>query len=153
MIRGFYAYEDTKTPFILALWIGIANAGLAYLSYVLLGNTQWAVAGMCAAYSISYLIGLIITATRLHTLVGSFDAKRVTRVHVKLCVAAGLAAAIGGPVGIYVTDLRGAGTIGALAGLAAGGLIFGAVFFGVARKLHVRELDSALGAVRARLVH
>ena len=153
MLRGFYAYEDTKTPFVLALWIGIANAGLAYLSYLLLGNTQWAVAGMCAAYSVSYLIGLFITAKRLHTLVGSFDGRRVTRVHVKLCVAAGLAAAIGGPAGIYVTDLRGAGTIGALAGLAVGGLIFSAVFFGTARKLHVRELDSALGAVRARLAH
>jgi hypothetical protein len=64
MLRGFYAYEDTKTPFILALWIGVANGGLAYLSYVLLGNTRWAVAGMCAAYSISYLIGLFITAVR-----------------------------------------------------------------------------------------
>ncbi|ETA71101.1 murein biosynthesis integral membrane protein MurJ [Actinospica robiniae] len=153
MLRGFYAYEDTKTPFILALWIGIANAALAYLSYLLLGNTQWAVAGMCAAYSISYLIGLIVTATRLHTLVGSFDGRRVTRVHVKLCVAAGLAAAISGPVGIAITDLRGAGTIGALSGLAAGGPIFAVVFFAAARKLRVRELDSALGAVRARLAH
>lgn len=79
MLRGFYAYEDTKTPFILALWIGVANGGLAYLSYVLLGNTRWAVAGICAAYSISYLIGLIITAVRLHKLVGRFDGKRARR--------------------------------------------------------------------------
>jgi hypothetical protein len=32
-------------------------------------------------------------------------------------------------------------------------VIFGEVFFAVARKLHVRELDTALGAVRARLAH
>ena len=151
MLRGFYAYEDTKTPFILALWIGIANAGLAYLSYLLLGNTQWAVAGMCAAYSVSYLFGLILTAKRLRGLVGSFGAMRVTRVHAKLCVAAGLAAAVGGPAGIYVTDLRGAGTIGALAGLAVGGLLFIVVFIAATRRMHVRELDTAIGAVRARL--
>src|SRR5947199_10732184 len=51
MLRGFYAYEDTRTPFVLALWIGIANGGLAFLCFIVLGHTQWAVAGMCAAYS------------------------------------------------------------------------------------------------------
>jgi putative peptidoglycan lipid II flippase len=150
MLRGFYAYEDTKTPFILALSIGAANAGLAVLCFVLLGHTPWAVAGMCAAYSVSYLVGLFITARRLHGLVGSFDGRRVLRVHVKLCVAAALASAIGGPTGIYVTDLRGAGTVGALAGLAAGGLLFIAVFFGAARKARVTELDSLMGTVKAR---
>jgi putative peptidoglycan lipid II flippase len=151
MLRGFYAYEDTKTPFFIALWIGVLNAALAYASFVLLGHTPWAVAGMCAAYSISYLIGTAITARRLHKLVGSFDGRRVMRVHIKLCVAAGLAAAIGGPVGIYVTDMRGAGTIGAIAGFAAGGLLFIAIFLVAARKMHVQELNSLLGTVRARL--
>jgi putative peptidoglycan lipid II flippase len=73
------------------------------------------------------------------------------RVHIKLCVAGALAAAIGGPVGIYVTDMRGAGTVGAMAGFAAGGLLFIAVFLLAARKMHVQELNSLLGTVRARL--
>ena len=151
MLRGFYAYQDTKTPFYLALWIGLANAALAWLSFAVLGGTQWAVAGMCAAYSVSYLIGVVITARRLHLLVGSFDGRRVVRVHVKLCAAAALAAALGGPVGIYITDLRGAGTVGALAGLTVGGALFVAVFLGAARAMHVKEMDSLLGAVKSRL--
>jgi len=151
MLRGFYAYEDTRTPFVLALWIGIANGGLAFLCFIVLGHTQWAVAGMCGAYSLSYLIGLGLTARRLHNLVGSFEGRRVTRLHIKLCVAATLASLVGGPVGLYVTDLRGAGTVGAIAGLVVGGLLFVAVFLGVARKARVAELDSLLGAARARL--
>jgi putative peptidoglycan lipid II flippase len=151
MLRGFYAYEDTRTPFFISLWIGVINAALAYLSFVLLGHTPWAVAGMCAAYSISYLIGAGITARRVQSRVGSFDGRRVMRVHIKLCVAGALAAAIGGPVGIYVTDLRGAGTIGALAGFVVGGLLFIAVFIVAARKMRVQELNSLLGTVKARL--
>jgi putative peptidoglycan lipid II flippase len=73
------------------------------------------------------------------------------RVHIKLCVAAALAAAIGGPVGIYVTDARGAGTIGAIAGFAAGGLLFIAIFVLAARKMRVQEVNSLLGTVKARL--
>jgi len=151
MLRGFYAYEDTKTPFVIALCIGVFNAALAYGSYALLGHTTWAVAGMCAANSLSYLIGTAYTAQRLHRLVGSFDGRRVMRVHIKLCVAAGLAAAIGGPIGIYVTDMRGAGTVGAMAGFAAGGVLFIAVFLLAASKMRVQELNSLLGTVRARL--
>lgn len=151
MLRGFYAYEDTRTPFFISIWIGAVNAALALLSFVVLGHTQWAVAGMCAAYSISYLVGMVITAQRLQRLVGSFDGKRVMRVHIKLCVSAGLAAAVGGPLGIYVTDMRGAGTIGALAGFVAGGLVFVAVFLLAAKKMRVQELDSLLGTVKARL--
>jgi putative peptidoglycan lipid II flippase len=75
----------------------------------------------------------------------------VIRVHIKLCVAAGLAAAIGGPVGIYVTDMRGAETVGAMAGFAAGGVLFIAVFLLTASKMHVQELNSLLGTVKARL--
>jgi putative peptidoglycan lipid II flippase len=150
MLRGFYAYEDTKTPFFIALWIGIANAALAFGAFELLGHTTWAVAGMCAAYSVSYLIGLVITAQRLHKLVGSFDGKRVMRVHIKLCVAAALAAAIGGPVGIYVTDARGAGTVGALAGFLSGGLLFVLIFVFAAQRMRVQEVNSLLGTVKAR---
>jgi putative peptidoglycan lipid II flippase len=151
MLRGFYAYEDTKTPFVIAFWTGIVNALLAYGCFVVLGHTPWAVAAMCAGYSISYLISTGMTARRLHKLVGSFDGRRVIRVHIKLCVAGGLAALIGGPVGIYVTDMRGAGTIGAIAGFAAGGVLFILIFVVTASKMRVQELNSLLGTVKARL--
>jgi putative peptidoglycan lipid II flippase len=151
MLRGFYAYEDTRTPFFISLWIGVANAALAWLSYLVLGSTPWAVAGMCVAYSVSYLVGMVITAGKLKRLVGGFDAKRVLRVHVKLCVAAGIATAVGGPAGIYVTDMRGAGTIGAMAGLASGGALFLLIFVLIARAMRVQELNSLLGTVKARL--
>ena len=151
MLRGFYAYEDTKTPFVIALWTGIFNAAMSYACFLVLGSTTWAVAGMCAGYSVSYLLSTAMTARKLHKLIGSFDGRRVMRVHIKLCVAGVLAAAIGGPVGIYVTDMRGAGTIGAIAGFAAGGILFVAIFILAARKMRVQEVNSLLGTVKARL--
>jgi putative peptidoglycan lipid II flippase len=150
MLRGFYAYEDTKTPFFLALWIGGANAGLALAAFMVLGRTQWAVTGMCGAYSVAYLIGVAITARRLRALIGGFDGKRAIYVHVKLCVAAGLAAAVGGPVGLWITDLRGAGTVGGLEGLTAGGLLFVAVFVMAARMMRIPDVDSLLNTAKAR---
>jgi putative peptidoglycan lipid II flippase len=151
MLRGFYAYEDSKTPFFLALWIGAVNVALALLALVALGHTQWAVAGMCAGYALSYLVGMALTAQRLRKQVGSFGGRRVLRIHVKLCISGGLAALIGGSVGIYVTDTYGAGTIGALAGFCIGGALFIAVFLFTAVKLRVNELSTLLSKLKGRL--
>jgi putative peptidoglycan lipid II flippase len=151
MLRGFYAYEDTKTPFYLTVRISLLNAALAFASFVLLGHTQWAVAGMCASYSTAYLVGTGMTVRKLQKLVGSFDGRRVMRTYAKLCVAGALAAAIGGPLGIYVTDLRGAGTVGAAAGFLVGGILFVLIFVLAARKMRVQEVNSLLGTVKARL--
>jgi putative peptidoglycan lipid II flippase len=151
MLRGFYAYEDTRTPFFLTLRISLLNALMALASFLILGHTQWAVAGMCASYSTAYLIGTGMTVRKLQKLVGSFDGRRVMRTYAKLCVAGALAAAIGGPLGIYVTDLRGAGTVGAAAGFACGGILFVLIFVLAARKMHVQEVNSLLGTVKARL--
>ena len=151
MLRGFYAYEDTKTPFYLTVRISLLNAAMALASFLLLGHTQWAVAGMCASYSTAYLVGTGMTVRRLRKLVGSFDGRRVMRTYIKLCVAGALAAAIGGPLGIYVTDMRGAGTIGAAAGFLAGGLLFVLIFVLAARRMRVQEVNSLLGTVKARL--
>ena len=151
MLRGFYAYEDSKTPFFIALWIGGLNVALALLAFVALGHTQWAVAGICAAYGLSYLVGMVVTAQRLRRQVGSFGGRRVLRVHIKLCVSGGLAAALGGSVGIYITDTYGAGTVGALAGFSAGGALFIAVFLLAASKMRVEELNSLLNRVKGRV--
>lgn len=151
MLRGFYAYEDSRTPFFIALWIGGVNAALAVLAFLTLGHTQWGVAGICAASALSYAVGMVLTAQRLRTVVGSFDGRRVLRMHVKLCVSGGLAAVVGGVVGIHVTDTYGADTIGALTGICTGGALFIAVFLLAAAKLHVNELYTLVYRVRGRL--
>jgi putative peptidoglycan lipid II flippase len=151
MLRGFYAYEDSKSPFFISLWIGVLNVALALLAFLALGHTRWGVAGICAAYALSYVGGMVLTAQRLRRRVGSFDGRRVLRVHVKLCVSGGLAAVLGGSVGISITDAYGAGTVGALAGFSAGGALFVAVFLLAASKMRVQELSTLMSRVKGRL--
>ncbi|WP_079045715.1 murein biosynthesis integral membrane protein MurJ, partial [Carbonactinospora thermoautotrophica] len=58
VIRSFYAFEDTRTPFWICVWINAANVIGALLSLVLL-PTQWITVGLAVSYSVSYTIGLI----------------------------------------------------------------------------------------------
>ncbi len=150
MMRGFYAYEDTKTPFIVTAWISAFNGGLAYVSYELLHTTKWAVAGMCVGYVIAYTIGLVMTGKRLSRKLRGLDTKRVVRTHAKLIAASALAAVVGGPLGFVITQGLHGGLTGAGAGMVIGGGLFTLLFLFAARRMRIEEVDMLLGTVRSR---
>ncbi|MDH6116166.1 putative peptidoglycan lipid II flippase [Kitasatospora sp. GAS204B] len=136
LLRGFYAFEDTRTPFWVALWISAFNIALAIACHLLLPET-WAVTGMAAAYSVSYAIGVLVTAVWLRRrLAGRLDGKRLTRTYGKLTVAAGAAGAAGwaaahaGSVALWGPVLE----------LVAGGGVMLVLFLALARVLRIGEL-------------
>ena len=60
LIRGFNAFEDTRTQVWSILIINIISVGLSYLFLALLPS-DWVTVGLGFAFSASYLIGLFIT--------------------------------------------------------------------------------------------
>ena len=70
LLRGFYAFEDTRTPFFMAAWIAGVNIALATACHLLL-PARWAVVGMAGAYTLSYVAGLALTAILLRRRLGA----------------------------------------------------------------------------------
>ncbi len=142
LLRGFYAFEDTRTPFWTAALISGVNIALATVCHWLL-PVRWAVTGMAAGYAVSYGVGLLATAALLRRrLEGRLDGKRLLRTYGKLGAAA-LAAAVAG----WAAGHAASATSPALE-LAAGGAVMAALFLLVARVLRVGELNSLKRAVR-----
>jgi putative peptidoglycan lipid II flippase len=150
MLRGFYAYEDTKTPFVIAAWIAAINSVLSLASYYALHTTQWAVTGMCVAYVIAYTVGMVMTGAKLSRKLRGLDAGRVVRTHAKLAAAAALAALVGGPVAYEITKMVQAPMLASTSALVLGGGLFGVIFLVASRRMRVEEVDSMLGTIRAR---
>jgi len=150
MMRGFYAYEDTKTPFIVTAWISAFNGGLAYVSFELLHKTKWAVAGMCVGYVIAYTIGMVMTGARLSRKLRGLDTGRIVRTHAKLGAASALAAVVGGPIAFEITKGLHGGLLGAGSGVIVGGGLFGVLFLVASRRMRIEEVDMLLGTVRSR---
>jgi putative peptidoglycan lipid II flippase len=150
MLRGFYAFEDTKTPFIITAWISAINSGLSLGAYWLLHSTKWAVTGMCIGYVIAYAVGMVMTGARLSRKLSGMDASRVVRTHAKLGAASALAALVGGPVAFEITRLVPGPLLGSTVSLVVGGGLFAGLFLLASRKMRIEEVDSLLGTVRAR---
>ncbi|MEU1460682.1 murein biosynthesis integral membrane protein MurJ [Streptomyces sp. NPDC005727] len=151
VLRAFYAYEDTRTPFYNTVIVAAVNAAVSGLCYFLLPS-RWAVAGMAAAYGLAYAIGVGVAWRRLRKrLGGDLDGARVLRTYARLGIASVPAALLSGAACYGIGHTLGQGVVGSFAALIAGGAVLLGVFFVAARKMRIEELNSLVGMVRGRL--
>ena len=87
LIRGFNAFEDTKTQVVSIFIINIVAVALSYVSLFILRN-QWVTVGLGIAFSVSYLVGLLVTLSLLKKHTGVISLKDFGQQHLRLFVAA-----------------------------------------------------------------
>ncbi|MEU4276117.1 murein biosynthesis integral membrane protein MurJ [Streptomyces tanashiensis] len=151
VLRGFYAYEDTRTPFYNTVIVAAVNAAASAICYVVL-PAQWAVVGMAASYGLAYAVGVGIAWRRLSKrLGGDLDGTHVMRTYARLCMASVPAAIVAGAVGFGLLKLLGEGALGSLVALVIGGAVLLGIFFVAAKRMRIAELNTLVGMVRGRL--
>jgi putative peptidoglycan lipid II flippase len=87
LIRGFNAFEDTKTQVVSIFIINIVAVALSYVSLFILRN-QWVTVGLGIAFSVSYLVGLLVTLSLLKKHTGVISLKDFGPQHLRLFAAA-----------------------------------------------------------------
>ncbi|MGW7044462.1 murein biosynthesis integral membrane protein MurJ [Streptomyces avermitilis] len=151
VLRAFYAYEDTRTPFYNTVIVAAVNAGASALCFFLLPG-RWAVVGMAASYGLAYAIGVGVAWNRLgKRLGGDLDGARVLRTYARLGIASVPAALLSGAACYGVGQTLGQGVGGSFVSLVGGGAVLLGVFYVAARKMRIEELNSMVGMVRGRL--
>ncbi|MEU2582628.1 murein biosynthesis integral membrane protein MurJ [Streptomyces avermitilis] len=151
VLRAFYAYEDTRTPFYNTVIVAAVNAGASALCFFLLPG-RWAVVGMAASYGLAYAIGVGVAWNRLRKrLGGDLDGARVLRTYARLGIASVPAALLSGAACYGVGQTLGQGVGGSFVSILGGGAVLLGVFYVAARKMRIEELNSMVGMVRGRL--
>ncbi|WP_217130723.1 murein biosynthesis integral membrane protein MurJ [Streptomyces sp. AC558_RSS880] len=151
VLRAFYAYEDTRTPFYNTVIVAAGNAIASGICYFVL-PARWAVVGMSASYGLAYVIGVGVAWRRLRKrLGGDLDGSRVLRTYARLCIASVPAALLSGAACYGIVRTLGQGVLGSFAALLAGGAVLFGVFFVAARRMRIEEVNSLVGMVRGRL--
>jgi putative peptidoglycan lipid II flippase len=92
MLRGFYANEDTRTPFFIQVVIATVNIAAAITLTSMVEPARVAMM-LALSYGIAYLIGSILSTTVLSRTVGSLVDREMVVFAGKLILAAGIAAA------------------------------------------------------------
>ena len=86
LIRGFNAFEDTKTQVTSIIIINIISVALSYLFLATL-DSDWVTVGLGIAFSVSYIVGLFITIGLLKKHVGRLQISEFAGQHFRLFAA------------------------------------------------------------------
>lgn len=97
-LRGFFAFKDTRTPFLL----NVAENGVNLLAaFALIGTLG--VGGLALAYSLAYAVGAVLALLALRRKIGGLDGRRTVASVGRITVAAagmgGAAWAVTGALG------------------------------------------------------
>jgi putative peptidoglycan lipid II flippase len=149
-LRAWLAIRDSRTPMLVNIWVTAVNLVVDVALYIPLRTHNIAV-GLALGYSASYAVGAVVFTIKLRRRLATTQRTNVIRTHVRLLVAALIAAV---PVEV-VTHVIGSGTqshpLGAFATLLAAAAAGLSVFAVMARRLRVSELDRLIGMLPGRL--
>ena len=151
MLRGFYANEDTRTPFFVQLVIATVNVVAAFTLTQDVAPSR--VAAMLAlSYGLAYLVGATLSTTLLSRAIGPVIDRETVGFAVRVTVACAIAAAVmlGAVAGLDRIGL-GTDTSGeALAVLAIAGLLGAGAYVGSARLMGLDQLSYVVKSVLRR---
>ncbi|MET0324138.1 MAG: murein biosynthesis integral membrane protein MurJ [Ilumatobacteraceae bacterium] len=139
VLRGFYAHQDTRTPFVINVAQNVLNIGLAF---VLVG--RHGILGLAAALAISYVVCALWALQVMSYKVPGFPLRPILGSLWRMVVAAAVAGEATWLVASRVGDDAG---WPAVIRLISGGVVGGLVYVGILVALRAPEL----GAVRSRL--
>lgn len=162
LLRGFYAMEDTRTPFVVTVIFSVIMLALVLWLFTFLtdlgvtsaGGPQ--IAGIALGYALSYWCGFVVLWWWLARRLGSLQSGATAWVLLRLLIAGGIAVLVAGLTRTATLDLLiSAGLNTQLTSLV---LIMAAVIVGVpafflaAWLLRVREVSAAVAMVKSRVV-
>ena len=108
LLRGFYAVEDTRTPFWITLVFSLVWLALAVPLFNLASHGGFQVGMLALAYSISYWVGLAIAWIVLTRRLGGLESRRtlwsIARMLVAAAVATGLMFLVYANLSTHVTN-------------------------------------------------
>ena len=151
MLRGFYANEDTRTPFFIQLAIAAVNV-VAAITLTSRVEPSHVAAMLALSYGLAYLVGATLSSALLSRAIGPVIDRETMVFAAKMVVACGLSAAgmIGAVLGLGRLGLGTEGTGEALAVLVAAGLAGAVVYVGSARLLGLDQLAYVVRSVLRR---
>ncbi len=151
VLRGFYAMEDTRTPFFIQCVIAAVNVTLAIVLTTIAAPERAAVM-LALAYGASYAVGAVISATVLSHRLGGLAGRSMLNFAVRVALAAIPAAGLAwlALLGLEQAGLEIASKLDSLVMLVVGGLVGLVVYLVAAKLMRIDEIARIVGLITSR---
>ena len=162
LLRGFYAMEDTRTPFVVTVIFSVIMLALVLWLFAFLtdlgvtsaGGPQ--IAGIALGYVLAYWCGFVVLWWWLAHRLGSLQSGATAWVLLRLLIAGGVAVLVAGLTRTATLDLLISDSLNtqltSLVLIMAAVIVGVPTFFFAAWLLRVREVSAAVAMVKSRVV-
>ena len=162
LLRGFYAMEDTRTPFVVTVIFSVIMLALVLSLFAFLtdlgvtsaGGPQ--IAGIALGYVLAYWCGFVVLWWWLAHRLGSLQSGATMWVLLRLLIAGGVAVLVAGVTRTATLDLLISDSLNtqltSLVLIMAAVIVGVPTFFFAAWLLRVREVSAAVAMVKSRVV-
>jgi putative peptidoglycan lipid II flippase len=142
-LRAFYAFQDTRTPFLLNCFENAVNIVLAIPFYA-----WWGIPGLAFAFSGAYAVAAVVTLVVLRGRLGRFDGRRIADTTLRV---GGVSLAVAAVTWATALGLGWDDTSRAVLTTAVGVVVAAVVAIAGLHLLRVRELAVLRGLLPGRL--
>lgn len=155
LLRGFYALEDTRTPFFITLAFSLVWLVLAVPLFRIVGSGGPQVASLALTYGVSYWVGMTVSWILLARRLGGVDSARTLKALLRMAAAGVIALLVMlGTRALLVTYLTGlssqdkASVLVMVVTVSAVGTLS---YLAAALLLRIREVSEMIGVVKRRV--
>ena len=158
LLRGWYAVEDTRTPFYLTVVYNLIAMPLTFLLFSV-APAELAVCALALAYGLAYWITISVAWVWLSRRLGGLETGLTVRTLVRMSIAAIVAAAlgltsvvlwavaVGNATGGDIYNQLTASQLTSLFVLIAGGLVTVVAYLGLSHLLRISEVQSVISSL------
>ena len=149
LLRGFYAYEDTKTPVVINIFATGSMMALAIIAENFI-PFRYVTIVLAMILGISNIVGTLLSIRALEKILGNFPKKQLLKTHLKLLTLATLSIIPSYLLFTLITELMGRSwLINALA-LSSSALLFALLYIYGGKITKVEEVTSLYRQIMGR---
>ena len=156
LLRGFYALEDTRTPFFITLAFSLVWLVLAVPLFRIVGSGGPQVASLALAYGVSYWVGMTVSWILLARRLGGIDSARTLKALLRMAAAGAIALLVMfGTRALLIASVTGLGSqdkgsvLVMVVTVSAVGILS---YLTAALLLRIREVSEMIGVVKRRVM-
>ena len=156
LLRGFYALEDTRTPFFISVAFSLVWLVLAVPLFRIVGSGGPQVASLALAYGVSYWVGMVVAWFILARRVGGVDSGRTIKALLRMSLAGAIALLLMvGTRALLVAYVTGSGSDdkwSVLLAVVTVSAVGGLAYLGASLILRIREVSEMMGLVKRKVL-
>jgi len=151
VLRGFYAFEDTRSTFTIQVLIAGLNAVFALIGVLLIApNPNWVAPALAGAYTLAYVVGVVVSMRHFARHVPGIPMNPLLR-HLGRIALAALPGTIVAFLVVTAQTRLSTKTLVDILGVGIGLLIAGVSYVAMSRWMHIEEVEEVFGILVRRI--